>query len=34
MSDEKVVETQTNSNENTETNPSTEAGEKNGPYDR
>ena len=34
MSDEKVVETQTNSNENTETNPSTEAGEKNVPYDR
>ena len=34
MSDEKTVETQTNSNENTETNPSTEAGEKNVPYDR
>ena len=28
------VETQTNSNENTETNPSTEASEKNVPYDR
>ena len=34
MSDEKVEVTQTNSNENTETNPSTEAGEKNVPYDR
>ena len=34
MSDEKTVETQTTSNENTETNPSTGATDKNVPYDR
>ena len=34
MSDENKEVTQTTSNENTETNPSTEAGNKNVPYDR
>ncbi len=34
MSEENKVESQTNSNENTETNPSTETSNKNVPYDR